>query len=397
MHPELPEPNPGLSSREGRGDGRLDVLVTSTSFPADLDDWRGVFIRHLTDALARRPDLAVQLWMPPGEHHRDARMALHGDDGAWLQQLMHDGGIAHLLRRRTPLGLARTVSLLRRLRRSYRRSDASLYHINWLQNALPLPDDRRPALVSVLGNDMALLRLPGMRAMLRRALRRRAAVLCPNADWMVGALTRGFGDVASIAPVAFGIDNGWYDLVREPVCEPSQDRPPVWLAVTRLTRNKLGTLFEWCEPHFVDGARELHLLGPMQEQVALPEWVRHHGAVSSQALRESWFPRAHGLITLSQHAEGRPQVMLEAMAAGLPIIASRQPAHEDLIQHRETGWLCAQAADVPTALAALEDPHTNHAIGRRARAWVGCEIGTWDDCAARYVKLYKDLIDGHAT
>ena len=370
---------------------KTEVLMISTSFPLDMQDWRGVFIRHLTDAFARRPDLQLQLWMPPGEHHPDARPSLHGNDQAWLRQLMDDGGIAHLLRSRTALGLTKAASLLRRLRRAYRRSNADLYHINWLQSALPLPNDKRPALITVLGSDMTLLRIPGMRHMIRGVLRQRNAALCPNAGWMVDPLTRDFGDVARIAPVPFGIDAGWYAMERIPFT----DRPPAWLVVSRLTRNKLGTLFDWCEPHFRDGKRELHLLGPMQEHVTLPDWARHHGPVSAEDLRQDWFPRAHGLVTLSQHAEGRPQVMLEAMAAGLPIIASRLPAHEDLLRHRETGWLCGHATDIGTALEALEDPDTNTSTGLRARQWVDREVGTWDDCAARYVKLYEDLTGGH--
>ena len=370
---------------------KAEILLISTSFPSDRQDWRGIFIRHLTDALARRPDLQLRLWVPPGEHHADARPSLHGDDETWLRRLMEDGGIAHLLRRRTLLGLIRSASLLQRLRRTYRRSDADLYHINWLQNALPLPNDGRPALITVLGSDMSLLRIPGMRRMVRRVVRQRNAVLCPNADWMVEPLTRDFGTVTRIEPVPFGIDAGWYEMQREPLTSG----PSVWLVVSRLTKNKLGTLFSWCEPYFRNGKRELHLLGPMQEQMTLPNWVHQHGPVSGDALRQDWFPRAHGLVTLSQHAEGRPQVMLEAMAAGLPIIASRLSAHEDLLRHRDTGWLCGQAADVGDALAALEDPETNTSMGLRAREWAGREVGTWDDCAARYVKLYEDLIGRH--
>ncbi|OYV27151.1 MAG: hypothetical protein B7Z82_06350, partial [Halothiobacillus sp. 20-54-6] len=47
----------------------IKTLFVATSYPANLQDWRGLFIRHLADALARRDDLTVSLLAPPGETH----------------------------------------------------------------------------------------------------------------------------------------------------------------------------------------------------------------------------------------------------------------------------------------------------------------------------------------
>src|SRR3546814_9782056 len=89
--------------------------------------------------------------------------------------------------------------------------------------------------------------------------------------------------------------------------------PNRWVVVSRLTRNKIGPLFEWGQPAFASPERELHLYGPMEEEVELPGWVHYHGPASPRLLADEVFPAARGLITLSQHAEGRPQVLLEAM------------------------------------------------------------------------------------
>lgn len=364
--------------------------MISTTYPADLSDWRGLFMRHLTEALARRNDLQLRMWSPPGEMPANVEYAATAGERRWLMALMAAGGIAHLVRQQGLRAIAAPLQLLSMLRAVYRRNaGSSVYHINWLQNALSLPRNGRPLLVTVLGTDLQLLKLPMMRSLMRRAFRGRRVVICPNADWMLPTLNQAFGDVAQVRFVPFGIDPAWFQVHRI-LDAPA---PARWLCVTRLTKGKIGTLFEWCRPFFADGRRELHLFGPMQEAADIPDWVHYHGPASPDVLCREWFPVARGLITLSQHAEGRPQVMLEAMAAGLPIIASRLPAHTDLFRDDEIGWICDGMDDVGRALDSLDDIDANRKMGERAREWVSTEIGTWDDCAGRYATLYHALLD----
>lgn len=367
--------------------GRIAVMMSATSFPASRDDWKGVFIRHLAEAMAERTDTSLSLWAPPGDADAAVRRVTTRDDEEWLDSLMARGGIAHLLRRRPWAGVPAGVDIIRRLRRAQLQSDADVFHVNWLQNALALPADSRPALVTVLGSDLKLLDLPGMALLLRRAFRGRRVVLCPNADWMVPVLRARFGDAMDIEAVPFGIDRRWCRLDT-----PGSTAPEQWLAVTRITRDKLGPLLDWAEPWFDDGQRVLNLLGPLQEQITLPPWVHHPGATNPEALLRDWFPRAQGLISLSRHSEGRPQVILEAMAAGLPVIASRIAAHEDCIASGRTGYLVDSRDELGEALQALAQPGRRGQIAAAARDHVRATVGDWQDCAGRYHGLYRRLL-----
>lgn len=362
--------------------------MSSTSYPESPQDWRGRFIANQAAALARRSDVSLSLWAPPGELPAGVLAAATSADALWLARLSRQGGIAHLLRTRKALAAGAILTLLARLGRTYRRRPADVVHVNWLQNALPLWGTATPALITVLGSDFGLLRLPGMRAALRVVLRQRRAILAPNADWMRPGLEEAFGDLAEIRPIAFGVDDPWFEVERRP---PANDVRH-WLAVTRLTRNKIGDLFAWGEGLFSD-TRQLHLFGPMQEMLELPPWVRYHGPTHPADLLENWFPQACGLITLSRHDEGRPQVMLEAMAAGLPVLASDLPAHRDMVQHGVTGWLAAGRDELCRGLDWLEEPLHNRTTGQAARSWIKESIGTWDTCAGRYATAYKDLLE----
>jgi glycosyltransferase involved in cell wall biosynthesis len=367
----------------------MRVLLLSTSYPRDASDWRGVFMRHLVDALARAPDIQLSVWAPPGELPLTASAVTTPREADWLAQLMVAGGVSHLMRSGGVRAKLAPVKLLTMISAIYRRHfGVDIYHVNWLQCALPLPANGKPVLITVLGNDLKLLRLPMMRRFLRRVMRKRKVAICPNAEWMHEPLQSAFGDVAQVIPVSFGIDPCWYAIGRK----LDAQQPARWLAVTRLTADKLGPLFEWSKDLFNKGDRELHLFGPMQEAVHVPDWVHYHGAATPRQLAEEWFPGASGLITLSRHAEGRPQVMLEAMAAGLPIVASRMPAHATIVADGQTGILCDSAEDYREALEHLQDPLINQRFGAAARRWVLQEVGTWDDCAQRYTRVYRHLL-----
>lgn len=371
---------------------RSHVLMVSTSFPETRQDWVGRFIANIAEALARREDVRLALWAPPGEHSGEIEIAALSEEVEWLRQLLRSGGIAHLLRSNPWRGGMAAAGLLCRLRRVYRRyRDVDVIHVNWLQNALPLWGSDQPVVISVLGNDFGLLRLPSMVVALRTMLRGRRAILAPNAEWMVDDLRRHFGDLAEIRLISFGVDDLWFAVERR----WSLDTPPLWLAVTRLTERKIGDLFEWGDGLFGE-QRQMHLFGPMQETLKVPDWVHYHGSTHPKALFEKWFPYATGLVTLSRHDEGRPQVLLEAMAAGLPVIASELPAHRDLIQSGETGVLVDSRWSFEAALRELESPAHNKQVGVAAREWIRTSIGTWDDCASRYHAAYKTVLGAGA-
>lgn len=362
----------------------MRLLMASTSYPADSHDWQGRFIADMVTALAAREGMALTLWAPPGVLPAGVNSGLLDDDTDWLRQLSSRGGIASLLRARRVAGGMAAIGLLRRLWRAYRQHSADVVHVNWLQNALPLWGTQLPALVTVLGSDFALLKLPGMVSALRRVFRQRRTILAPNAAWMVPDLTSCFGDVAEIRAIPFGVDERWFAVERAPV------KPSRWLVVLRLTQAKIGPLFDWGADLF-GPTRELHLFGPMQEEMAIPSWVQYHGATHPAELREIWFPQATGLLTLSRHDEGRPQVILEAMAAGLPVIASDLPGHRDVLGVGEAGCLVTSRSEFCDALDAIGQPERNRQMGILARERIRTTVGAWPDCAARYAAAYADL------
>lgn len=366
--------------------GKMKILFVATSYPENPDDWRGRFVERLLNALSGKKGLEISAWAPLGAHPQNVNFDLTAGDAKWLKKLSVQGGIAHQIKS-GPFRAARWgCELLIRLNRAFKRNhNADIYHINWLQNALSVPNNGKPLLVSVLGSDLKLLRLPGMKRALQYQFKRHPVVLAPNNNWMAPLLEKDFGHLARIRPVKFGIDEDFYRINRN-----VSSNPRIWLAVSRLTDDKLGPLFEWGKDCFGPDD-QLHLLGPNQGGVRIPDWVNHHGPCGLDDLKQHWFPKISGLVSLSAHSEGMPQVILEAMAASVPVIASPIDAHSDVIRHGENGWLAGSRDQFASGLEWLSNENVNMKAGNAAREAIRSSCGTWDDAAERYMEIYEEL------
>lgn len=84
--------------------------------------------------------------------------------------------------------------------------------------------------------------------------------------------------------------------------------------------------------------------GPMREE--LDEELQRHGLAARVALAGHWedmpgLYRELDLVVSSSHSEAMPLALMEAMASGVPVIATRVGGVTDIVQHGRSGWLVA--------------------------------------------------------
>lgn len=218
--------------------------------------------------------------------------------------------------------------------------------------------------------------VPGVFQRRRLVLQREAALfICVSEYIREVLLSRGFPE-AKLAVIRYGI---------EP--DPSQPPPapprPYLLFVGRFVEKKgVG--------HLIDAARILESEGAEIDLVLigdgpLGDGLRRRAAGLTNVEFRGWSPNAAArramrgalavcvpsVVASGGDAEGLPHVVLEAMAAAAPVIASAVAGIPEAVAHEATGFLVAPGDPAAIAAAArrlLAEPGLARHMGNAARA-----------------------------
>ena len=178
----------------------------------------------------------------------------------------------------------------------------------------------------------------------------------------------------------------------------------VVMTVTRMTREKgVPTLLEAAAiVHSVRPGVRFLLVGPRESEgrmaVDQAEIERHAPYVMAIGSRPD-VPALLGLADVfacpTELREGIPRVLLEAAAAGRPIVATRMPGCTDVIRDGWSGFLVAPHSPRRLAeriLDLLRNRDMATKMGARAASFVRQELNL-DVTVERYAAVYRQLLD----
>ncbi len=149
-------------------------------------------------------------------------------------------------------------------------------------------------------------------------------------------------------------------------------------------------------------ALNLHLTvigqGPLEQSLmdlsrslGLKKTVTFEGTVPPGESMAKLMNQSH-ILVLPSHHEGRPNVVIEAMAAGRPVVGSDIHGIRECLDQSGAGILFPDndASSLASAIKSLIDrPARIAELGRKAREWVLSQGLTWDNTARQYMDLIR--------
>lgn len=402
-----------------RGGAPLDLLFLTQTYPRFAGDVAGPFIRDLARGLVRGGD----------------RVTVLTPHAAGVPASWDDGGVEVISFRYAPerhevLGYGRSLeadetvkagaafaaplyalAARQALRRQLAGRRYDLVQAHWIiPNGVVAVavEPQVPFAIGLHGSDVFLAEKPGVRAFARWALGRTRLLTGCSPELVERVRALGFPEERSRV-IPYGVDVAAFSpmperrsLWRRRLGIP--DAAPLLLGVGRMATKKGFQVLMEILPALLGENPELRvvlagggdLLDRFRES-ARPWGDRVHlpGPVLRDTLPDLY--RAADLFVLPAvhdgkgNVDGLPNVILEAMASGLPVVASGISGIPLAVEDGRTGRLVPER-DPEALLGALRellaDPVRRRGMGERGRRKAEAEL-TWDAVAARYREGYE--------
>jgi glycosyltransferase involved in cell wall biosynthesis len=312
----------------------------------------------------------------------------------------------------TPLYL---LGAARAVRRELDRRTYDLLHAHWVvPNAVAalMVSDDVPLAIGLHGSDVFMAEKPLVRRVVGRALDRATLLTGCSPELVERINALGFPASRSHV-IPYGVDTGTFApgrargaAWREKLGIPAD--APVVLTVGRMVTKKGYHVLVEALPQVLGRDDSVHVVfagdGDRREEwrQQTAEWkdrVHFPGAVLRDTLPDLY--RAADLFVLPAvhdrkgNVDGLPNVILEAMASGLPVVASGISGIPLAVENDRNGTLVAEAdvTDLAEALSRLlSDRDRLAGMGAAARSKAESQL-TWDAVAARYGAAYRQALD----
>jgi glycosyltransferase involved in cell wall biosynthesis len=392
---------------------RNNISFLSTSFPRFEGDFSGNFVFQYAKELYNlgigievvAPDDPSSL--PLSENFRLVRFP-YFIPRSW-QTLAYGSGV---LNQRSALAWFQLPFLLINFFIAALRSisKTQLIHAFWSASGIIALAVRifrpRPVVITLWGSDKLITQIPILSKPIIRVLNTADAIVCENNNLKTFLVSKGLNSKI-ITLIRNGINFDYFqpgDSIKARKYLGLKNDQLILLSIGSLNKNKNHTLLINAFSEIVTSKSSLHLyiIGKGEEQVGLKKQIKKLkleqkitllGLLDHKSISE-WM-KAADIFILPSRNEGTPNSLLEAMASGLPVIASQVGGIPELIQENIEGLLFKSDSkdDLKEKLNKLiKDNQLQELLGKNAQKKIATHYGTWENQSKKLLALYKQLL-----
>lgn len=389
------------------------VVALTTSYPLRPGACAGLFIQNLyrrlsvwyaIDVVCPADAVALPVTDDAGA---DIRVqAVRYAPRRWRVLAQQAGGVVPSLKR-APWRVLMLPALLVGLfwRCLERSSDADLIHANWALCGMVAGVvgrlRRKPVITTLRGDDVARASRSSLdRAILAQAVRHSRILVCVSTA-MAEQLRASFPARASdIHACLNGVNEAFFRVQRTSARDGALH---VLAAGSLIHRKGFDVLVEAVARSHGRKHIRVTVIGEGPERAALLALANARN-VSDRFDFVGEVPAADmpkrfataDLFVLPSRSEGRPNVVIEALASGLPVICTDLDGVRDMVESGDNGWL-VHIDDANELASALDQAAVNAderlRRGARARQLARLNIGSWADTARCYDVLMKAMFE----
>lgn len=387
----------------------MRILTFTSLFPNTMNPDFGIFIFQRTSHLAKRKGNAVEVVAPVPYVPNCLRGTARGSVVSVppTQEIgnlqVHHPRYLMVPRVSMPLhGLLMYAGCLRYIKSLHER-----YRFDCIDAHYVFPDGLAavligrslgiPVVVSARGTDIHTFQsFPTIRPQIRWTLRHATGVIAVS-DSLAGIMLALEPALKDVPTIGNGVDVGRFSpedrlLARKKLGLDLQDRIIVSVAALKHVKGPdrlvgaaalLKKTFAQCKVLFVGVGPELGSLQQLAEQLDCADICRFVGSVPNEQLK-TYFCAAD-VSCLASREEGWPNVILESLACGTPVVATGVGAVRQLLVNPELGIVVDPTAEaIHAGLAqALRQQWNSQTISAHAQSQ------TWENVAARVEVVLK--------
>ncbi|MBC8284626.1 MAG: glycosyltransferase [Nitrospinae bacterium] len=393
--------------------GQIKISFLSTSFPRFDGDFSGNFVFHFAQELSHQgasleiiaPDDPAS--RPISENFNIVRFP-YFFPRSW-QKLAYGAGITSQksvwVWLQLPFFL--TNFFLNALK-SARKSQ--LIHAFWSASGIIALTVRcfkpRPVIITLWGSDKRIAEIPILSKLILFILVTADAIVCEENSLKSFLVSRGL-DPEKIYLIKNGIDKNLFQPRDSTVTKRNlglKENQQIILSIGSLNKTKNHSLLIDAFDEIAESnpSWNLFIIGEGEERANLESQIQRSENVQKIKLLglkkhdsiSQWL-NAADIFVLPSKSEGTPNALLEAMASGLPVVASRVGGVPELIKNKIEGMLFDPNSkdDLKEKLNALvHDKDLRNSLGMHATEKINSEFGSWKQQTDKLLSIYNRLL-----